>query len=349
MSTRFPHLSVPQRQTSARRSFSIGWPQRCGLTTVAALLAAPFPPRDLTPLHPLRDGPRTAGHTSGAAQGCARRDPASAACVAPGRRRARQRPPADARTPASARDAARLGRPLPFLILSVVIRSSVIPAAWHIASAITRGVRRPHPEARVRHLRNVTPVDGTALFLTDRRWGAPSQPQAGIRSCAAISRGGIAPPTRRTAVGCAPSSAQTGRPGAGRAPGRTTRASVGRRPAGAPGRWLRRARADVTDLPLAAAEASWRGVRAGIEGGSTEATRGGGRWEQTDLTDPQRAARLWRALALAPAGTMCAGCAAEGAQPGLQTAAPETRYRPPARQRSPRVARSVVSAVGSWW
>lgn len=55
----------------------------------------------------------------------------------------------------------------------------------------------------------------------------------------------------------------------------------------------------VTDLLSEATEATWYGMRAWIEGGYQDAKRGGWQWEQTKLTDPPHAERLWLALALA--------------------------------------------------
>jgi hypothetical protein len=48
----------------------------------------------------------------------------------------------------------------------------------------------------------------------------------------------------------------------------------------------------LTDLAPAQADGAWDGLPAWIEGGYKDATRGGWHWEQTKMTDPQRAERL---------------------------------------------------------
>lgn len=67
----------------------------------------------------------------------------------------------------------------------------------------------------------------------------------------------------------------------------------------------------VTDLPPADADPLWYGMRMWIEHGFKDDKRGGFRWEQTKMTDPARATRLWLVLALAHLWTMSVGGAAE--------------------------------------
>lgn len=71
----------------------------------------------------------------------------------------------------------------------------------------------------------------------------------------------------------------------------------------------------LTDLPPSQADAIWYGLRAWIAGGSKDAKRGGWHWEQTNMTDPARAERLWLAMALATLWVVSVGCAAEVAHP----------------------------------
>src|SRR5262249_39199046 len=55
----------------------------------------------------------------------------------------------------------------------------------------------------------------------------------------------------------------------------------------------------VTDLPPEAAEVCWYGLRAWIEQGFKRIKRGGWQWQYTRMEDPERAERLWLALAIA--------------------------------------------------
>jgi hypothetical protein len=58
----------------------------------------------------------------------------------------------------------------------------------------------------------------------------------------------------------------------------------------------------ATDLEPEGAEAAWYGMRSWIEGGFKDMKRGGWQWQQTKMTDPARAMRLWLALAVATCG-----------------------------------------------
>lgn len=55
----------------------------------------------------------------------------------------------------------------------------------------------------------------------------------------------------------------------------------------------------LTDLPVAQANIAWYGLRAWIECGFRQIKRAGWRWNQTRMTDPERAARHWLAMAVA--------------------------------------------------
>jgi len=55
----------------------------------------------------------------------------------------------------------------------------------------------------------------------------------------------------------------------------------------------------LTDLPPESSDACGYGLRAWIEQGFKITKRGGWQWQRTRLTDPERAARLWLAVAVA--------------------------------------------------
>ena len=71
----------------------------------------------------------------------------------------------------------------------------------------------------------------------------------------------------------------------------------------------------VTDLAPNAGEACWYGLRAWIEQGFKITKRGGWQWQRTRMTDPQRAARLWLAVAVATLWLLSVGGMAEEALP----------------------------------
>ena len=55
----------------------------------------------------------------------------------------------------------------------------------------------------------------------------------------------------------------------------------------------------LTDLSPDASEAGWYGLQAWIEQGFKVTKRAGWQWQRTRMTEPQRAARLWLAVAVA--------------------------------------------------
>jgi hypothetical protein len=81
----------------------------------------------------------------------------------------------------------------------------------------------------------------------------------------------------------------------------------------------------LTDLPPAQADVAWYGLRAWIACSYKDMKRGGWHWEQTKMTDPRRAERVWLAMALATLWVVSVGCHAEATQPArVLSALPET-------------------------
>ena len=71
----------------------------------------------------------------------------------------------------------------------------------------------------------------------------------------------------------------------------------------------------LTDLAPSAGKACWYGLRAWIEQGFKITKRGGWQWQRTRMTDPQRAARLWLAVAVATLWLLSVGGLAEDTIP----------------------------------
>lgn len=71
----------------------------------------------------------------------------------------------------------------------------------------------------------------------------------------------------------------------------------------------------VTDLPPEASDACWYGLRAWIEQGFKITKRSGWQWHRTRMTDPQRAERLWLAIAVATLWLVSVGGQTEDAIP----------------------------------
>ncbi len=74
----------------------------------------------------------------------------------------------------------------------------------------------------------------------------------------------------------------------------------------------------TTDLDPDGCDATWYRVRTWCEQGFKVYKRGGWQWQQTRMTDPERAARLWLALAVATLWMVSLGSSLEdGGAPGL--------------------------------
>ncbi len=71
----------------------------------------------------------------------------------------------------------------------------------------------------------------------------------------------------------------------------------------------------MTDLAPEPASAAWYGMRSWIEGGFKDTKRGGWQWHQTKMTDPQRAERLWLAIAVATLWVVSVGGQADASLP----------------------------------
>ena len=67
----------------------------------------------------------------------------------------------------------------------------------------------------------------------------------------------------------------------------------------------------LTALPPEASDAAWYGLRAWIEQGFKITKRAGWQWHRTRMTDPERAARLWLAVAVATLWLLSVGGAAD--------------------------------------
>ena len=89
----------------------------------------------------------------------------------------------------------------------------------------------------------------------------------------------------------------------------------------------------LTDLAPSAGEACWYGLRAWIEQGFKITKRGGWQWQRTRMSDPQRAARLWLAVAVATLWLLSVGGMAEETIPASTLLPLASADCPPSRPR----------------
>ena len=104
----------------------------------------------------------------------------------------------------------------------------------------------------------------------------------------------------------------------------------------------------LTDLSPAVSDAGWSGLRAWIEQGVKLTKRAGWQWHRTRLRAPDRAARRWRAVAVATLWLLSVGGAAEETIPA-STLLDVTGWCPE-RSRSRRATRlRLVSVFRQGW
>jgi hypothetical protein len=104
----------------------------------------------------------------------------------------------------------------------------------------------------------------------------------------------------------------------------------------------------LTDLAPRAGDACWDGLRAWIEQGFKITNRAGWPWQRTRMSDPQRAARLWRAVAVATLWLLSVGGAAEDTIPvGTLPALPATLLLPQRHRQATRLR--LVSVFRQGW
>lgn len=292
-----PDLSKPQATVLALWSFGMVLARSCALTAVSHVLAKGMQRKEQTVRQQLRewydDVPRK--------RGAKRQALPVETCFAPllgwvvswwqG-------------TPlALAIDATPLGQRFVVLAISVVYRGCAIPVAWVILPAGAKHAWRREWLRLLRRLHRAIPRDWTVIVLADRGLYAPwlfrRITRLGWPPFLRINTGGS---FRPAGVPCwCPFLSLVPRPGTSwRGTGLAfTRNQVpctllARWEEGYKDPWLM-----LTDLAPEASDAGWYGLRAWIEQGCKITKRAGWQWHRTRMRDPDRAARLWLAVAVA--------------------------------------------------
>ncbi len=317
MSSHLPTLSPAQATVLALWSFGMVLARSCGITSVAALLAPLLGAKENTVRQRLREWCYDKDHK----RGSQRQQLDVTTCFAPLLRWILTWwPPAEARL-VLAMDASTLGQRFTVLAISVVYRGCAIPVAWTMVEATQQGSWRPHWEALFDQLHGSVPCDWTVLVLADRglyaRWLYQHIVKHGWHPFLRLNLGGQVRPagaaTFRPLTTLAPGigSAWAGRVTCFASPASQLSCTLlARWDEGYAAPWL-----IATDLAPEVAEAAWYGMRAWIEGGFKDFKRGGWQWQQTKMTDPRRAARLWLALAVATLWVVSVGGEADATLP----------------------------------
>jgi len=250
---------------------------------------------------------------------------------------------------ALALDATTLGDRFVVLAISVVYRGCAVPVAWSIVAAGEKRAWRPEWERLLGHLRGTVPADWTVIVLADRglyaRWLFTTIVGLGWHPFLRVNLGGTFRPAEearfRALRSFVPAADQrwAGTGTAFKSPaGRLRCTLLAWHGVGYTDPWL-----ILTDLPPEATAIAWYGLRAWIEQGFKVTKRGGWQWQRTRMIHPDRAARLWLAIAVATLWLVSVGGAADAddASPRL---ADLDALSPPAR-RTRRATRLRLVAV----
>jgi hypothetical protein len=346
--TDLPQLSKPQASVLALGSLGLVLARSCALTAVATFWAVWLRRQAQTVRQQLRE----CGSEAAAKRGDQRQALGVERCFVPLRAWVLSR--WQGTQGALALDATSLGVRFPVLAISVLSRGCAIPVAWTILPA-----NQPHTWRRAwlrrrRALRPAIPPGWTVRVLADRGlyagWLLRRLVRLGWPPCWRIKAGGTFRPSGQAR--CSPRLSFTPQVGTRWRGTGTAFKSPQRRlhctllacwEAGytAPGLLL-------TDLPPEASDAGWYGRRAWIEHGFKLTNRAGGQWQRTRMPEPQRAARLWLAVAVATWWLLSVGGRADAAIPDRTLLDVSTALGGQRRQRRTTRARLVSTLRRGW-
>jgi hypothetical protein len=356
VSTAFAHLSRPQATVLALWSYGMILAKSCGITLVSAALALQLNCSEASLIQRLREWCYAAADKRGAK----RRDLDVSTCFAPLLCWILRCWPPDQPRLALALDATTLKKRFTVLALSVVYRGCAIPVAWKIVGAEEKGSWRPHWIGLLTAVQGSVPRDFTVLVCTDRglyaRWLYEQIQALGWHPFLRINQQGTFRPLEQPTFRCLATAAPTqGSSWCGRVDCFSEEVSrlrctlLAHWEAGYHEVWLL-----ITDLAPEQATAAWYGMRSWVEAGFKDEKRGGWQWHQTKMTDPQRAERLWLAMAVATFWAVSVGGEADATLPvsSLEALPPTHVARRTASGRTrPRMlscfARGLLAIVGA--
>lgn len=202
-----------------------------------------------------------------------------------------------------AADASTLGQRFTILAISVVYRGCSIPVAWKIVKATKKGSWKPHWLKLLEEIQDGIPDDWFVIVTTDRglyaKWLYEAIQKRGWHPFMRINSQGFYQATPKSKF--RPLSeliTQLGQSWSGRVNCFKTHSLsctlLAQWDEGYAEPWL-----IITDLAPEQAAICWYGMRSWIECLFKDMKRGGFGWHHTKMTDPQRAERLWLALAVA--------------------------------------------------
>ena len=348
VTTHFPHLSKPQARVLALWSLGLVVARSCALSAVSTLLAQWLDRKANTVRQQLREF----CYEAAAKRGAHRQEVVVETCFVPLLKWVLSW--WEGPQLALALDATTLGQRFVVLALSVLYRGCAIPVAWTVLPAGKKHAWRQEWLRMLRQVRAAVPRRFFVLVLADRglyaRWLYRRIVRLGWHPLLRINTGGTFRPAasaRYRPLRSFVPQLGTQWAGSGTAfvgPRRRLNCTLlARWEEGYADPWLL-----LTDLAPGAGDACWYGLRAWIEQGFKITKRAGWQWQRTRMTDPQRAARLWLAVAVATLWLLSVGGEAEDAVPVGTLPTLPADLLPPHRQRRATRLR-LVSVFRQGW
>jgi hypothetical protein len=294
----FPDMSKPQLKGLADWSFGMTLAHCCSLDSVASFMADWLGQPELSVRSRLREWYMPAQLKSGSQ----RQDLQVSTCFAPLLRWLVRDWPQPRL--ALALDASTLFDRFVLLAVSVLYKRCAFPVAWKVLPATTKGSWRPHWLDLLDALKGSVPADWLVVALADRglwaRWLFQKIQDLGWHPLMRINKGGHFRPDNQTAfVPLGQLVPQEGMSWRGQG---TAFSTPQRRVAGTLWGWWGEGHKEpwliLGDLDVQQGDASWYGLRSWVEQGFKDSKRGGWQWQHTRMEDPERAQRLWLAIAV---------------------------------------------------
>src|SRR5215813_13032422 len=310
-----PHLSKPQAAVLALWSLGMVLARSCALSAVSLFLATGLERKPNTVRQQLREF----CYEAQAKRGGPRQELKVESCFAPLLAWVLRR--WEGTQLAVAMDATTLGQRFVVLVVSVVYRGCAIPVAWTVILATEKHAWRGEWLRMLRQVRAALPRRYFVIVLADRglsaRWLFQRIVRLGWHPVLRINTGGTFRPAKSVhyqplrELVPQPDTQWVGTGTAFQGPRRRLNCTLlARWDEGYADPWLL-----LTDLAPSAGAACWYGLRAWIEQGFKVTKRGGWQWQRTRMSDPQRAARLWLAVAVATLWLLSVGGMAEYSLP----------------------------------
>jgi len=334
VSQQMPHMSKPQAVVLAMWSFGIVMSKCSGLTTVSMFIAGLLGQKENTVRQRLREWYQE----DESKKGIQRTDLDVTTCFVPLIRWVLSWWASDERRLALVMDASTLGQLFVVLAVSFVYRGCAIPVAWVILPATAKGEWQKHWLALFELLEPAIPKSWMVIVLADRGlyadWLYRKIVKVGWHPFLRVNNGGTYRPKGEARFrSLALAAPKVGSVWCGSVtcfktnPLACTLLARWDEPHDDP--WL-----IVTDLEPEQADALWYGLRSWIECGFKQTKRAGWQWQNTRMTDPNRAGRLWLAMTVATLWVVSVGGEAETSLP--PSSFDELPQSHIARQRTPK-------------